>query len=328
MAWPLNEAALKYHSLNPVPHEEFLTHMEKFRSDSQFGLVLLEFNGQSSLGIRLHLQGDVAQRFAKDRLDKVSVLIGRALPLMEHQTGQLMLSITDGVHLNLAVPTLVFSRHKEYPNNILFPDPDFIGSAGYELSKQELEKALIEIPWESRKQILFWRGTDSSPKSKVDPRVCERTILCRTVRRFSRSNLFDCAIVDVTQNDQYEILESEGLLDDPVPFKNFIYYRYLLDIDGWSSSWSGCFRKLLSGSLLFKVESSWEQWYYDKIRAWEHYIPVKNNLSDLEEKVAWAVDNDSEAKAISENARQTAMNITFQDTVKETAETLSSLLKR
>lgn len=328
MAWPLNEAALKFHKTNHSNYEQFLVEMERHRSDSQFGLVLLEFNGQKSLGIKLHLQSEVAQRFAKDRLDKVSALIGRALPLMEHQTGQIMLSITDGVHLNLPIPILVFSRHKDYPNNILFPDPDYIGSAGYEMAKHETGIALSEIPWNLRKQVLFWRGTDSSPKSKVDPRVCERTILCRTVRMLPNSDLFDCAIIDVTQNDQFEILKSEGLLRAPVTFKYFLNYRFLLDIDGWSSSWSGCFRKLLSGSLLFKVDSNWEQWYYDKIRAWEHYVPIKKDLSDLEEKVIWAIENDSEAKAISENARQTAMNITFQETVKETAETLSLLLKK
>lgn len=326
MTWPLNQAAINYHISNPTSHDRFLIEMEKYRSDSQYGLVLLEFKGSSNLGIRLHLQEEVAKRFPKLRLDFVCAFIGRALPLMKHQTGKLMISVSDGSYFNFECPTLVFSRHKEAPYNILFPDPDFIGTAGYETSKLQIAEKNVEIPWSSRKQLLFWRGADSSPKSKIDPDVCERTILCRTVRKFKKSSLFDCSIVTVTQKSQEEILKSEGLLADPVPFGEFLHYRYLLDIDGWSNSWSGCFRKLLSGSVLFKIESNWEQWYYDKIRPWEHYIPIKKDLNDLEEKLLWAIDNDSEARAISENARNAAMGITFQETVNECAQTLSTLL--
>ena len=326
MTWPLNEAALKHHIANPVRDDKFFVEMEKYRSDSEFGAIVLEFNGSEGLGVKLHLRGEVAVRFPKQRLDLACIFIGKALPLMKNSTGKLMISMSDSVYFNFEVPTLVFSRHKQCPLNILFPDTDFIGSGGYETEKLEITNVLEQQPWSSRKQILFWRGTDSSPKSKLDPKVCERTILCRTVRTFINSSLYDCALVDVTQVDQLETLKNEGLLALPVKFKDFLQYRYLLDIDGWSNSWSGCFRKLLSGSLLFKVESDWEQWYYDKIRPWEHYVPVKKDISDLEEKVSWAIENDSEARAISENARQTAMGITFQQTIEETAETLSLLL--
>lgn len=327
MTWPLNEAALKYYLSNPISQGDFLVELEKRRSDSPDGACLLEFKGNEGLEIRLHLQGEVAQNFPKNRLDTICVFIGRCLPLMNTTEGRILLAVSDGVYFNFAAPTLVFSRHKNCPQNILFPDTDFILSAGYELPKAETELALINIPWYQRKQILFWRGADSSPKIKDSLNICERTTLCKRTKDSRNPELFDCLLSSVTQPDQLDFVRKERLLAyEPVPYKEFLNYRYLLDIDGWSNSWSGCFRKLLSGSLLFKVESNWEQWYYDQIKPWEHYIPIKKDLSDLEEKVIWAIEHDSQAQQIAYNARQTALGITFQGTVEQAAQTLSTIL--
>lgn len=246
---------------------------------------------------------------------------------MNRTEGRILLSVSDGVYFNFAVPTLVFSRHKNCPQNILFPDNDFILSAGYELPKAETELALINIPWYQRKQILFWRGADSSPKTNDSLNICERTTLCKRTKDSKNPELFDCLLSSISQSDQLDFVIKEGLLaDEPVPFKEFLNYRYLLDIDGWSNSSSGCFRKLLSGNLVFKVESNWEQWYYDQIKPWEHYIPIKKKLSDLEEKVIWAIEHDSQAQQIAHNARQTALSNTFQRAVEQAAQTLSKIL--
>ena len=49
-----------------------------------------------------------------------------------------------------------------------------------------------------------------------------------------------------------------------------------------SNSWSGLFTKLLTGSTVLKVESpmGFRQWYYDRLKPFEHYVPVRPDLAE------------------------------------------------
>jgi hypothetical protein len=81
-------------------------------------------------------------------------------------------------------------------------------------------------------------------------------------------------------------------------------YKYILDIDGWSNTWDATIWKLYSGSILFKVKSTWQQWYYDELKEWEHYVPINNDFSDLNEKIEWCKLNDDKCKQIAKNAKK------------------------
>jgi hypothetical protein len=105
-------------------------------------------------------------------------------------------------------------------------------------------------------------------------------------------------------------VERERLWSAQVPQIDFLNYRFQIDIDGNSNSWS-FFVKLLMGSCVLKVVSSWRQWYYNSLQPWHHYIPVQNDLSDLEEKIEWSLANDERARDIAENGRKFANEISF-----------------
>lgn len=65
------------------------------------------------------------------------------------------------------------------------------------------------------------------------------------------------------------------------------------------------FPKLLrSGSLVFK-STKYREWFSERIFPWIDYIPVKHDLSDLEEKVAWAHTHQAQAQRIAEHGRKT-----------------------
>lgn len=61
---------------------------------------------------------------------------------------------------------------------------------------------------------------------------------------------------------------------------------------------------LAGGSVVFKQESNYFEYFYDKLTPGEQFLPVKANLSDLVEKIQWARENDKEARTISKNSRQ------------------------
>lgn len=52
---------------------------------------------------------------------------------------------------------------------------------------------------------------------------------------------------------------------------------------------------LLAGdSVVLKQESTYYEHFYNELRPWEHYIPIRADLGDLLEKVQWARDHDEE----------------------------------
>lgn len=100
---------------------------------------------------------------------------------------------------------------------------------------------------------------------------------------------------------------------EPVPAIDQMQYQYLIDIDGWSNSWSGLFQKLLLGSTILKVTSrkGAKQWYYDRMVPFETHLPVKSDLSDLDDIVAWAVARPGEAARIAANGYQLGSSLMF-----------------
>jgi hypothetical protein len=60
---------------------------------------------------------------------------------------------------------------------------------------------------------------------------------------------------------------------------------------------------MLTGSLILRVASPFVHWLDGSLKAGKHYISVADDLSDLEEKVAWCLEHDSKCKKIAENGR-------------------------
>ena len=91
-----------------------------------------------------------------------------------------------------------------------------------------------------------------------------------------------------------------GVPVDPVAL---LKYKYVINIHGNGNEWSNRFRMLLSsGALVLKQESTLFEYWERNLRPFEHYIPVKADLSDLIEKVEWARDNDDAARRIASAA--------------------------
>ena len=62
------------------------------------------------------------------------------------------------------------------------------------------------------------------------------------------------------------------------------------------------FKKLKSNSVVLHVESDQTQWYYDKLEPWVHYIPIKNDLSNLIDILCWCTSNDVKCNEIAQNS--------------------------
>ena len=79
-------------------------------------------------------------------------------------------------------------------------------------------------------------------------------------------------------------------------------HKYLLQLDG--NGISGRSTHLFSsGSLVFKPDSVFSEWYYHNLRPWVHYVPVHEFLEDVVEQVEWIKANPAAAMCIANNAK-------------------------
>lgn len=64
-------------------------------------------------------------------------------------------------------------------------------------------------------------------------------------------------------------------------------WKYQLTVDGDTCAWVRFLYQMLSGSVPLKVETSKIEWFYKDIQPWVHYVPVKEDFSDLLENIEW-----------------------------------------
>lgn len=79
-------------------------------------------------------------------------------------------------------------------------------------------------------------------------------------------------------------------------------YKYILTLEGHVAAYRLSY-ELSSGSVVLLAESQWQMWYYPFLKAYEHYVPVKEDLSDLIDKIEWCKANDAKCEQIARNAR-------------------------
>ena len=174
-----------------------------------------------------------------------------------------------------------------------------------------------DIPeWENKTDIFFWRG--STTGARYDSKNFHNYHRSRLVE-FDSNQLLDAKFTRIhTQirntdlemnNPQQDLVkeiskfyESKGLLSNHADFSNFAKYKYIIDIDG--NTFSLRFVDLLryTKSLILKI-AVFDDFYTINTQPFVHYLPVKMDLSDLNEKIAWATRNQKKAKKIAQMAQ-------------------------
>ncbi|KAJ7615352.1 glycosyl transferase family 90-domain-containing protein [Roridomyces roridus] len=166
-----------------------------------------------------------------------------------------------------------------------------------------------DVPWEDKKDQIYWRGASNGGHIYGD-----------NYRQFSRFRLVkiaqnDSDLVDAKITGWYASHCTNDCERDPIieeyniggagsPREDVYNYKYLLDVDG--NTFSGRYLGLLrSGSLVFKA-TAFAEYFNDWLRPYEHYVPVKIDLSDLVEKVRWAIEHPVEARRIQEAGMEVA----------------------
>jgi hypothetical protein len=197
------------------------------------------------------------------------------------------------------------------------PDPHFFRDRGFDVWRALGAKA---DPWTSRSDTLVWRGGGNGfgrlsfdRADERDPTIMQRWRMVMT--------LFDQPGCDVRLSHFCQawaswtaVAKQRGYLAEHIAEESWLHRKYAIDIDGFSNTWSNLLVRMLLGCCVIKVASAFgfEQWYYPRMRPFEHFVPVKADLTDLVEKIDWVRSNQREAQRIAEEGRRFAEKLDFQ----------------
>ncbi|KAJ6525381.1 glycosyl transferase family 90-domain-containing protein [Mycena capillaripes] len=169
-----------------------------------------------------------------------------------------------------------------------------------------------KIRWEDKKDVLYWRGKSNGGHIRGNnyrsfPRFRLMDLAARPEHR--AKNLFDPSVCDdrmlphgpADNCDAWALRKEYNITEHLEPREDAYNYKYLFDIDG--NTFSGRFLNLLrSGSLVFK-STAFVEFFTPWLIPYEHFIPVRPDLSDLPARIEWAKANDEEAHRIQEAGR-------------------------
>jgi len=197
----------------------------------------------------------------------------------------------------------------------MIPDPYCLATNGFSDLVNEFENTYPLPPWKERIDLAIWRGatTGGTSLDENNIRFLPRYLLC-IISSKNKSLLdakFSYAVESKSPIDQEKILtflSYKRILSNMIRPREFALYKWIIDIDGSVNSW-GLLWKLLSGSCILRVLSKRKQWYYHMLNPMEHYVPIKEDMSDLKEKLVWCKDNQDICNQIAYNGKQLARQV-------------------
>jgi hypothetical protein len=203
-------------------------------------------------------------------------------------------------------PLLAWAKKEGAKYVVLIPDVLTTIERLWHRDIEKINQANRKIPWNQRIEKAFWRGTTSDKRYSLENYSSKP--------RFRLSHLSQQAPewIDAGFNSAYSeelrtFFREIGVLKGHQTLAEHIRFKYLPVLDGWMCTYPGFQWRLLSGSLTMKQESNEIQYFYSALKPYVHYLPIRNDMSDVVEKVRWAKEHDAECEQMAVNARQFAL---------------------
>ena len=218
-----------------------------------------------------------------------------------------VVSLEDGFDSNPKgfpiAPCFAFAKSERAIHFILMPD--FKALCGYTKLRQQILDANPKFPWDRKKNQAFWRGSTTSGFFTGDnwDQFCRGKLVLASLAAPQAIDARFTSVVQCTP-EVPALMKAKGLLARSVEKGDHLQYKYLVDVDGNSCTYERCFWLLLSNSLVLKQITPNIQWYYRGLTPYFHFLPLKEDLSDLLEKIEWAKAHDEEAKKMARESTE------------------------
>jgi hypothetical protein len=199
-------------------------------------------------------------------------------------------------------------------HTILIPDY-FVLDSQYADDLIAIERAARAHPFEQRIELVKWRGNLHGPQYANDENYAQFPRYRLALVSRERPDVVDARLTD------YDVEESEsgaalrrrleamfGSPAEVLPAAAFVAYKYRMSTDGVGAGWKRLPTSLASGSVVL-MQHRWRQFFYAGLKPWVHYVPVRDDMSDLVDRYGWLTTHPSEAKSIAENGLRFARQI-------------------
>lgn len=157
-----------------------------------------------------------------------------------------------------------------------------------------------KIKWPDKKSIVVFRGsltgcfTDSSNARINGYKIAK-----------SRKDLFDYGITSLNQRIKKHSPDTPIVIFDNTDIKvsakmtseEVTAHKYILVLEGHVAAFRTA-TQMLSQSCILLQDSKYIMWYSHLIKPYKHYVPVKEDLSDLIDRAEWCLANDSICRQI------------------------------
>ena len=220
---------------------------------------------------------------------------------------------------NEGIPDQTIILHSDdFPQTDVLPDGSFLPNHYYYAcdNPAQLNQVFPDFAFESWPQVGIHSYTETvneiMAKSRI-PYQSNKLFWIGAMTHASRLRFMEIAqtrpdLIDAVNTQAHRhFIEGE----QPVRYVSLpehTEYKYLIDIEG--HGWSARLKYLLfTQRVLFIQERRWKQYYLYELEPYKHFIPVKNDLSDLIQQIEF-VEKEGETfyNYISNNAFAYAMN--------------------
>lgn len=232
--------------------------------------------------------------------------------------GVFMLSLTDAMILrkDFHDPWPMVSGDKKLEDEYIFssyiPLLAYSGKVGYWdipiVNYDDLLYAIgtktqpeFNIDWDSKKPVAVFRGSSTGCGYTAETNM-------RLKLSTMRSDELDVGISQYVSTLKFDPKNGLGSQDRKkfplvpgIPMDQQSNYKYIIHVDGNVAAYR-LLTTMLTGSLILKVKGDYTLWVDHILKPEKHYIEIASDLSDLEEKLKWCKEHDSECKKIAKRS--------------------------
>ena len=163
----------------------------------------------------------------------------------------------------------------------------------------------LNLDWKKKKNICVFRGSATGCGMNLDNNMR----LKAAQLSLEHPKLLDAGITDWKSRDKkymnepIKIINPEDFkfkLVDSLSRQEQSQYKYILNIQGYVSAFR-LSSELRMNSVVLICESDYKMWYSDSLVEYEHFVPVKKDLSNLIDQINWCKKNDKKCEKIASN---------------------------
>lgn len=226
-------------------------------------------------------------------------------PLISHRYDKycpILSMVTTDNHTDIPFPTMEdWARVSQQEDGKLFA-PDF---------KTYVTDTTTR--WETKRPTAVFRGasTGCGVTIETNPRLKLAHMSHRTVVEDGFPLLdagitkWNCRPRKISKQPYLQVIDQSKM---GFPLATFLSpqeqsnYKYIINVDGHVSAFRLSF-ELSMGSVLLLQESKYRVWFRSYLQEYVHYVPIKEDLSNLYDQIRWCRAHDDECRQIVANAQ-------------------------